>query len=268
VPVVHLSDRAVLALGGADARPFLNGLVTQDIVALPDASVCYAGLLSPQGKALFDMFVQGNGPELLIDVAAARATDLLKRLTMYKLRAKVRLGLRPDLAVLAGWQNSPYPDAACHDPRLALMGWRWIGPVSALSPDASLQDYHSHRISHGVPDTADIGTDQLLWLETNADLLNGVSFTKGCYVGQENTARMHHRAKVRKRLCRVISTEGLPISGTPILAGNREAGHLLSVMGDQGLALIRLEYLETGAALTAAGEPVRLEMPTGIAEQI
>jgi folate-binding protein YgfZ len=264
VPVAHLSDRAVLALGGAEARPFLNGLVTQDILALPDHALCYAGLLSPQGKALFDMFVLANGPELLIDVAEARVADLLKRLTLYKLRAQVTLALRAELVVLAGWSGATPPDDACNDPRAAGMGWRWIGVAPHPVPDASLQDYHNHRISHGVPDTADTGVDQLLWLETNADLLNGVSFSKGCYVGQENTARMHHRAKVRKRLCRVTSTEGLPASGTTIFAGEKEAGQLLSVLGDQGIALMRLEYLESGATLTAAGEAVRVEMPAAL----
>jgi folate-binding protein YgfZ len=268
VPVAHLSDRAVLALGGADARSFLNGLVTQDILAQPDETLRYAGLLSPQGKALFDMFVLASGPELLIDIAHARAADLLKRLTMYRLRAQVTLGLRPDLGVVAGWQGSPLPAGAYLDPRLPQMGWRWIGSGASLSSDASLADYHSHRISHGVPSSADIGYDQLLWLETNADLLNGVSFTKGCYVGQENTARMHHRSKVRKRLCRITSTEGLPSTGTPIMAGDKQAGTLLSVMGDQGMALLRLEYLEAGTALTAAGEPVRPHMPSATPDMI
>ncbi len=273
MPVALLSDRTVLDLTGPDASSFLNGLVTQEITALGIGEARYAGLLSPQGKALFDMFVVG-GPDggLQLDVAAARAPDLLKRLTMYKLRAAVTLKLRDDLAVAAGWGDTAAPDNSWPDPRLADLGWRVHTPFPLIlrleqaqraerSKDdgAHLADYHAHRISHGVPDTADIGIDQLLWLEANGDLLNGVSFTKGCYVGQENTARMHHRSKVRKRICRVTYTEGLPVSGTKIFAGEKEAGHLLSVMGDQGLALLRLELVESGSVLTANGEPVHVD---------
>jgi folate-binding protein YgfZ len=260
VPVVHLSDRAVLSVAGQDARSFLNGLVTQDVQTLAPGTACYAGLLTPQGKALFDFFIASESDDtLLMDVAAHRAPDLLKRLTMYKLRAAVTLTARPDLAAMAGWGGTPMPDGGWPDPRLVAMGWRCIGPIMPETT-AAVADYHAHRISHGVPDTADIGIDQLLWLETNADLLHGVSFTKGCYVGQENTARMHHRGKVRKRICRVTSTEGLPERGTAILAGDKEAGHLLGVMGDQGLALLRLEFVESGAVLMAGGEPVRVDV--------
>ncbi len=259
MPVVHLSDRAVLAVAGPDAHSFLNGLVTQDLLSLAPGSACYAGLLTPQGKALFDLLIvaQDDG-SLLLDAAAARAPDLLKRLTMYKLRAAVTLAARPDLAVRAGWGDAAMPTGGWPDPRLAAMGWRHIATDTAET--ATLADYHAHRISHGVPDTADIGIDQLLWLETSAEQLHGVSFTKGCYVGQENTARMHHRNKVMKRILRVTSTEGLADTGTPIMAGDKQVGHLLSVAGDQGLALLRLEFVESGAALTAAGEPVRVDM--------
>lgn len=260
MPFAHLSDRAVLSVAGPEARSFLNGLVTQDVLTLDPGTACYAGLLSPQGKALFDFFVlaETHGT-LLIDVASYRAPDLLKRLALYKLRADVTLAARPDLAVVAGWGEAAMPHGSWPDPRLAAMGWRSLSPVTPPAT-ASAGDYHTHRISHAVPDTADIGIDQLLWLETNADLLHGVSFTKGCYVGQENTARMHHRGKVRKRICRVTSTEGLAERSTLIFAGEKEAGHLLGVLGDQGLALMRLEHVESGAALTAAGETVRVDV--------
>jgi folate-binding protein YgfZ len=260
VPVAHLSDRAVLSVAGADARDFFNGLVTQDVLTLAAGTACYAGLLSPQGKALFDFFVLADADGgLLIDVAATRAPDLLKRLTMYKLRAAVALVARPDLSVVAGWGEALMPEGGWPDPRTGAIGWRYLA-LAVPNATASVGDYHAHRISHAVPDTADIGVDQLLWLETNADWLGGVSFTKGCYIGQENTARMHHRGKVRKRICRVTSTEGLPERGTVIFAGVKEAGHLLCVKGDQGLALMRMEYVESGAPLTAAGEPVRVDV--------
>jgi tRNA-modifying protein YgfZ len=267
VPVAKLTDRAVIVLAGPDAGKFLNGLVTQEVTGLGSGQARYAGLLSPQGKALFDMFVVGT-PEggLLLDIAAHRRADLLKRLTMYKLRADVSITPRDDLMVIAGWGAETPPELAWPDPRLPSMGWRLLSPDPATGTGDSLSDYHSHRISHGVPDSADIGVDQLLWLEANGDLLNGVSFTKGCYVGQENTARMHHRGKVRKRIVRVTSTEGLPETGTLILAKDKEAGSLLSVKGDQGLALLRLDFIESGAPLTANGEPVRVDLASASAK--
>jgi folate-binding protein YgfZ len=267
VPFAILSDRAVLDVSGTDAASFLNGLLTNDVLSLKPRDACYAGLLSAQGKALFDLFVWRFDGGFLLDVAAHRAADLLKKLTMYKLRAAVTLSPRPEYAVIAGWGDVPPPHYAWPDPRIPAMGWRWITSPSPLEVEGrgegdTVANYHAHRISQGVPDSSDIGTDQLLWLETNADMLHGVSFTKGCYVGQENTARMHHRGKVRKRIVRVTSTEGLPESGTIIFADDKQAGQLLSVMGDQGLALLRMEYVETGAALMAAGEPVRVDVTT------
>jgi tRNA-modifying protein YgfZ len=266
VPIVTLSDRAVISVSGPDAASFLNGLLTNDVLSLAAGTACYAGLLSSQGKALFDLNAVRAQDGFLLDCAHARSADLLKKLTLYKLRAAVTLAARPDLAVLAGWGEAPMPDTGWPDPRLAAMGWRLFAYPSPLEGEAApiqLTDYHAHRISHAVPDTQDIGIDKLLWLETNADLLHGVSFTKGCYVGQENTARMHHRSKVMKRILRVTSLEGLPETGTPIMAGDKQAGHLLSVMGDQALALMRLEYVESGAALTAGGEPVSLSKNWG-----
>ena len=191
--ITTLSDRAVVRVSGADARAFLQGLLTNDIDALGPDRPIYAGLLSPQGKALFDLLVFADGDEILIDVAAVRAEALVRRLTMYRLRKAVTIAPTP-LSVIAGWNDAAAGHAA--DPRLAALGARWI----AATPVADTGDYTAHRLTHGIPDSADIGEDALLWLETGADLLNGVSFTKGCYVGQENTARMHHRAKVRRQL--------------------------------------------------------------------
>ncbi len=268
MPIAELADRAILEVSGAEATTFLNGLLTNDVAALSLGATCYAGLLSPQGKALFDVFAVRHEDGFLLDVAAARAPELLKKLTMYKLRAAVTLKLRPNLAVIAGWDDMPTPANGRPDSRCSALGWRAIAAAESLhaSNVSTLIEYHTHRISHGIPDTVDIGIDQLLWLETNADLLGGVSFTKGCYVGQENTARMHHRKKVLKRIWRVTSTEGLPGFGTQIFAGEKPAGHLLSVMGDQGLALLRLEYLTSGATLTASAEPIRVDIANYISD--
>ena len=190
-------------------RGFLQGLVTQDTQAeLP----LWAGLLTPQGKALFDFFVwadpsTGSGQsDLLIDCEAAQAEALARRLLLYRLRRKIAIGVDPALGVF--WAAAA-PDRPA-DPRLPELGVRWIGPVSTDDVDIS-PFYRAHRLSLGVPEgLAELGSDATLWLETNAAELNGVSFTKGCYVGQENTARMNWRQKVNRRLVVVPITTADP----------------------------------------------------------
>jgi tRNA-modifying protein YgfZ len=183
-----LPDRAVLRLSGAEVRPFLQGLVTHDVAGpLP----VWAGLLSPQGKALFDFILWADGEDVLIDCEAAHADALARRLTMYRLRRAIAIE-RTDLAV--HWSRDGTEGVP--DPRLPELGRRWIAP-----PGAPAEGWRAHRLSLGVTEgMAELGDGQTLWLECNARELNGVSFAKGCYVGQENTARMHHRAKVNRRL--------------------------------------------------------------------
>ena len=183
-----LTDRALIRLSGAGVADFLQGLVTNDVLgALP----VWAGLLTPQGKALFDFIVWADGEDLLIDCEAAQADALVRRLSIYRLRRPIRIE-RTDLAV--HW--SVDGTAGVPDPRLAALGRRWIGPA-----DAPAEGWLAHRLSLGVTEgVAELGQDKTLWLECNARELNGVSFTKGCYVGQENTARMHHRSKVNRQL--------------------------------------------------------------------
>jgi folate-binding protein YgfZ len=184
-----LLDRAVIRLSGAGVRDFLQGLVTNDVAG--DLPV-WAGLLTPQGKALFDFIVWADGDDLLVDCEAAQAEGLARRLKMYRLRLPITIEIDVELAVhwsLDDRSGSP-------DPRDARLGRRWIAP-----PDKAATDWHAHRLSLGIVEgVAELGTDATLWLEANAREQNGVSFTKGCYVGQENTARMHHRSKVNRRL--------------------------------------------------------------------
>lgn len=242
---VHLADRAVLRIGGPEARDFLQGLLTNDLATLAPASPLWAGLLSAQGKALFEMLVHDAGDDILLDVAADRAADLAKRLAMFRLRRPVIIG-PSDLNVFAAWDGAAGHPA---DPRTALLGERWLADTAATTADPAA--YHSHRMAVGVPDAADILVDKTLWLEANAVELHGVSFTKGCYVGQENTARMHHRDRVRRRLLPVVLT-GDPGDGR-IHAGDREAGELRSHAGDRGIAWLRMEPVEAGAPLTMNG---------------
>ena len=187
-----LIDRALTRLSGADVRGFLQGLVTNDVNGqLP----VWAGLLTPQGKTLFDFIVWADGDDLLIDCEADQADALMRRLTLYRLRRPIAIAREDRLAV--HW--SPDGSEGTADPRLAALGRRWIA-----APDQPATGWHDHRRSLGVAEgIEDLGSDKYLWLECNADLLNGVSFTKGCYVGQENTARMNYRQKVNRRLMRL-----------------------------------------------------------------
>lgn len=191
-----LSDRAVIRLAGEDVRGFLQGLVTNDVAQLP----CWAALLSPQGKALFDFILWPDGEDVLIDCEAAQADALVRRLSMYRLRRPIAIAPDPSLAVhwsCGGGEGVP-------DPRLPALGRRWIAPA-----DEPAEGWRAHRLSLGVAEgVAELGSGETLWLEANARELSGVSFGKGCYVGQENTARMHHRDKVNRRLVVAPLAEG------------------------------------------------------------
>lgn len=184
-----LSDRAVIRMAGDDVRGFLQGLVTNNV--LGDLPI-WAGLLTPQGKALFDFFIWADGDDLLLDCEADQADALIRRLSLYRLRRPITLARDGSIAV--HWARSGTQGVA--DPRLPALGRRWLGP-----PSEPATGYHAHRLSLGVAEgVAELGQDKTLWLETNAAELNGVSFTKGCYIGQENTARMNYRHKVNRRL--------------------------------------------------------------------
>jgi folate-binding protein YgfZ len=189
-----LTDRAILRLSGEDVRGFVNGLVTQEVTGpLP----VWAGLLTPQGKCLFDFLVWEDRDDLLLDCEAEAADDLNKRLTIYRLRRPIRIERDDSLAV--HW--SPVGEGGLPDPRLAALGRRWLAPT-----DEPANGWLEHRLRLGVCEgRAELG--DLLWLECNAAELNGVSFTKGCFVGQENTARMNWRSKVNRRLV-VVDGDG------------------------------------------------------------
>jgi folate-binding protein YgfZ len=254
--IVTLEDRSVLGVAGSDARDFLQGLLTNDVGELAPGRPLYAGLLSPQGKALFDMILHADGDTILIDVAAGRAEALARRLSLYKLRKAVTIAPSP-LRVLAAWGNDAGGRPA--DPRFAALGARWIG-ADAAPPGAAV--YARHRLTVGVPDSADIGEDELLWLETGADLLNGVSFTKGCYVGQENTARMHHRDKVRRRLV-PVSFDGDAGDGVVRDTLGRSTGTLRSHADGRGFAHLRLDA--SAGPLTLGDAPLVIGRPAWLA---
>ncbi|HYD36205.1 MAG TPA: folate-binding protein [Allosphingosinicella sp.] len=187
-----LIDRALLRLSGEDVRGFLQGLVTNDVALLAPDRPLWAGLLTPQGKALFDFILWAEGDDVLIDCEREAAGDLAARLALYRLRRKIAIERVAGLAVHWSTEAGGVPD-----PRLAELGRRWLAPPSETAAGGWLE----HRLRNGVTEgRAELGSDKTLWLECNAAELNGVSFAKGCYVGQENTARMNYRSKVNRRL--------------------------------------------------------------------
>lgn len=193
-----LADRALLRLSGEEVRPFLQGLVTNDVSQLAPERPLWAGLLSAQGKALFDFLLWAEGEDVLVDCEAEAAAELARRLVLYRLRRKIAIEPAPLLSV--HW--APGGQAGVPDPRLAALGRRWLAPAA----DAA-EGWREHRLRLGVTEgRGELGSDRTLWLECNAAELSGVSFAKGCYVGQENTARMNYRQKVNRRLV-VVPTD-------------------------------------------------------------
>src|SRR3990172_7279919 len=244
-----LASRSVLRVRGADARKYLQGLITNDMGKAQGGEAIHAGLLSPQGKILFDFFVVPAGDGFLVDVAQDKAEELLKRLAFYRLRAQVEIAEEPSLVVAVAWGGTPrQPEGAIvyADPRLPELGFRLLAPKGTSAADfgcepAPEEDYHAFRIRHGV------------------------DFAKGCYVGQEVVSRMEHRGTARKRIVPVEGEAPLPSSGTDIEVDGVPIGSLGSVSGASSLALIRLdraeEALASGKKLTAGGIKIALRRP-------
>ncbi len=262
-----LPQRALMSLFGEDTVPFLQGLVSNDVTKLKEGAAMYAALLSPQGKFLHDFFLYKRGEAILLDIDKARLPDLVQRLKMYKLRSKVAIEVLPESeGVVAVW-GIPSPlrgEELFADPRLPELGCRIVGDRAkiktfceekkwqAVASDA----YDRMRLELGVPDGArDMIIDRSFLLEFGFEDLHGVDFNKGCYVGQEVTARSKFRAQLRKSLYQVKSDGAeLPPPGTRVTAGGTEIGELRSHSGDTGLAILRIEEVgKATAPLMAAG---------------
>jgi folate-binding protein YgfZ len=249
---LHATERTLLRLSGPDVREFLQGLVTNDVRRL-DKGPVYAALLSPQGKYLFDFFLLPDGDDVLLDVKADRAAALAQRLGMYRLRAKVAIA-PTDLAVVAG-TGAP-PGGAFADPRDPALGWRAVvaDPVAFLDGLDPLDpaDLETLRVERVVPESGiELIPDDSYILEMGFERLHGVDFRKGCYVGQEVTARMKHKTELRKGLARVRVEGPAPPPGTEIQAAGRSAGTLLSSAGGRALAHLRFDRAD--GELTAGG---------------
>jgi folate-binding protein YgfZ len=264
MPITHLPARGVVEVSGADRVGFLQGLVSNDVTrAVPGAAV-WAALLTPQGKWLADFFVHGEPARLLLDVEAAQAPMLVALLTKFRLRAKVALrDASADFAVLAGWGGALPPAGllAAPDPRLAEAGWRGLAAAPPAS-DATPEAYDAHRLSLGLPDgSQDLLADKSVLLEAGFDELGGVSWSKGCYMGQELTARTKYRGLLKRRLFPVAIDGPLPAPGTPVTHGEAEVGEMCSGRGAQGLALLRIEAAEAGAPLACGAARITPRIP-------
>ena len=285
---VRLDQRAVIEVGGEDRRAFLQGLVSNDMNKVAGDRAVYSALLTPQGKFLFDMFVVELGNVFLIETEAARAEDLRKKLSMYKLRSQVTVAISANTAVFAirgdgaasvfdlnaevGTATEFAGGAVFVDPRLAEAGLRALLPAdggprvleaNGFVP-APFEVWDEARIRLGLPDgSRDLELEKGILLENGFEELNGVDFNKGCYMGQELTARTKYRGLVRKRLMPVAISGPTPEAGAEIRLGDAEAGEMRSSCGSVGLALIRLEQfkasggigLVSGGAALAASKP-------------
>jgi folate-binding protein YgfZ len=271
---VLLPDRGVLALHGGDVRPFLQGLISNDVAHVRENRAAYGALLTPQGKFLFDFFIVQDSGQLLLDTEGARLGELHRRLLIYRLRSKVDIEDRSgQFAVAALIGDHPaevldlpeVPGAArvldqglvFVDPRLPRLGARALLPrdtapatLAALGFEAVEREaYERLRLTLGVPDgSRDLVVEKATLMESGFEELHGVDFGKGCFVGQELTARMKYRGLVRKRLLPVTFTGAPPPPGTVIRLGGREAGEMRSGIEGQGLALLRLEQVEKAKA--------------------
>ena len=278
-------DRAVITVAGEDRQAFLQGLISNDTAKITPDQAIYATLLTAQGRFLFDLFIVGEADRYLVDCATPRRADLIKRLTMYKLRSKVTIadadadwcvvllfgdGALDRIGQGAGTAAAFGNGVAYVDPRLPDLGVRLVLPrvtaretLEGLSAteDADGAAYHRHRIALGVPDAArDLTPEKSILLENGFDELNAIDWQKGCYMGQELTARTRYRGLVRKRLLPVRIEGGAPAPGTPLMLGDQELGEMRSASADGtlGLAMVRLEALAGDAVPTFHAGAARL----------
>lgn len=276
-----LPDRGVVKLNGDDARHFLNNLVTAELAEVRPGTARFAALLTPQGKIVADFLVTeapaGHGGGLLLDCPKALADPLAKKLGFYKLRAKVTVeNLTGQLGVLAAWGGQPamLPDLAFADPRNSELGTRILVPEELAAKLAGVlgaelvaaDDYEQQRIVCGVPKGgADFSYGDAFPHETNMDRLEGISFDKGCYVGQEVVSRMQHRGTARTRTVRLLVDGASPEAGADVTADGKSVGTMGSSHDGHALALLRLDKVSDamarGAALSAGGITVRLVDP-------
>ncbi|MAY61973.1 MAG: folate-binding protein YgfZ [Rhizobiales bacterium] len=264
MPTVHLSERSLIEIGGEEATDFLERLVTADVEGLEEGKAVACALLTPQGKILFDFVISKTGTGFRADIRTDQVTDFIRRLTLYRLRAKVSFDERPESGVYAVWDEQA-PNGAVPDTRFP-SGTRVFRAYGDLPADATLAQWNGLRIAHGVAESgADYELSDAFPHDVLMDLNAGVDFSKGCFVGQEVVSRMKHRKTARRRVAILAGGASLPASGTPIEADGKSVGTLGTVEGDKALAIVRIDRvadaIADGVALTAGGVPVTLELP-------
>jgi tRNA-modifying protein YgfZ len=259
-----LTSRAVIAVDGPDWRPFLQGLLTQDVEGQEPGTLRFGGLLTPQGRLLYDLFILAGEEGCLLDVAAVHREDLIQRLSLYRLRAKITLSPSP-LTVSALWtidqDGLENVEGFSPDPRLNALGHRGFG-VQAPEGASLVTEagYQTHRLSLGVPDPAlDAPTDTTYPIEANFDLLNGIDFKKGCFVGQETTSRMKRRGTIKTRMVPIRFEGSAPDFGAEILKGDLRAGTVLTGQEGRAMASVRLDRLD--GSLSVESRPVTVDWP-------
>ena len=245
MPTAVLDDRAVLRIAGDEARGFLQGILTCNMDRISPTQAGFGALLSPQGKILFDFLVVEEGDGFWLDTAASQAESLVKRLTMYRLRAPITIALSP-LAVMAAWDGAQMAGFVYDDPRHVSLGRRAFVARDEAKGDTTSDAYHAHRIICGVPEAGrDFPFGEIFPHDADMDLIHGLDFKKGCYVGQEVVSRMEHRGGVRKRILPVMLRGDAPAAGTAILAGEIAIGTLGSAApSGHALALVRTDRAE------------------------
>ncbi|MBB4303930.1 hypothetical protein GGD81_002982 [Rhodobium orientis] len=269
----ELSNRAVVRISGEEAHHFLQGLVTNDMAAVDEQGAGFGALLTPQGKILFDFLIARDSDGYLFDTPKATVADLVKRFSFYKLRAKVEVAnLSDSHMVVAFWDAETAPDVAgtvFADPRHAGLGYRAIVERAGFAPAGDTADvdaYTAHRVAIGVPEAGvDFDYGEVFPHDVDMDFLAGLSFAKGCFVGQEVVSRMQHRGTARRRVVKASAQADLPAPGTAITAGEKTIGSLGSVAGTDGLALVRIDRAKTamdaGTPLLSGDAELTLSIP-------
>lgn len=252
---LRLTDRAAVRVSGEDWRGFLQGLLTQDVETLKPGELRYGALLTPQGRLLVDLFIFGTEDGVLLDVATGRREDLIRRLTLYRLRSKVVIAA-DETGVFAAFGDDPGPGWIA-DPRLPSLGWRGYGLEA--EDTVGREAWDAHRIALAVPDMADFGEDATYPIEANLDLLNAIDFRKGCFVGQETTSRMKRRGTVKSRMLPLRVEGPAPANGAEVLNSELRAGVVASGVEGLALGLMRLDRLD--GALTVEGRAALVTKP-------
>jgi folate-binding protein YgfZ len=261
--IAALPARTALAVSGEDRVSFLQGLVSNDVAKAGPGHAVWAALLTPQGKWLADFFIISDGDRLLLDCERSQISMLRQRLSRYRLRSRVELNEAAQRVYVA-WDGEPEAagigrGTVARDSRLSQAGWR-ILTEDSIPVNATETDWDVHRLGLGLPDgSRDMEAEKSILLEAGFDELNGVSWTKGCYMGQELTARTKYRGLVKRRLVPVRIEGAAPDPGSPLLRDGREVGTMRSASGQHGIALVRLEALES--VLTSGGASVTPSVP-------